>query len=154
MELAIKERTHDIPIAEHVNIEYDDNITTEKFPDHPEDTQTRDNETPHQAAHNTNIQNIRNPYTKQNLNNAAQNNIIHGLSTPISKTLVTPSTFTSHQLTSYTVQPVLTKNNEDNTRRIIQDPNPNNIGKCVLSLKPQALKNSNRSVNLSPDLDP
>jgi hypothetical protein len=91
MELAIKERTHDTPIAEHVNIEYDDNITTEKFPDHPEDTQTRDNETPHQAAHNTNIQNIRNPYTKQNLNNAAQNNIIHGLSTSISKTLVTPS---------------------------------------------------------------
>ncbi len=46
--------------------------------------------------------------------------------------MVTPVTFNSH----------------------LQDSNLNDIGKCVLSLKPQALKNSNRNINLTPDLEP
>jgi hypothetical protein len=98
-----------------------------------------------------NIQNIRNPYAKQFLNNDDQNNITQGFSTPIPNT--PPFLSLSHQNKLHTLKTMSTGNIEENNRRYTQDFNPDNIGKCVLSLKPQALKNSNRSVNLPPDLE-
>jgi len=146
-----EEHTYETRSVEHINNDCVHKSRTEQFSENFIDAHTKDGTEPPPNVYHMNIQNIRNPYAKQFPNNEDQNNIAQGFSTPIPDT--PPFLSFSHQNKLHTLKTVSTGNIEENNRRYTQDFNPDNIGKCVLSLKPQALKNSNRSVNLPPDLE-